>query len=215
MSTYQHPGNGLKRALVVVVGGLLLFAGGGFAGAAEPASESQILKALKPPPLARSLTGTPMPKDVKRQSLINSLRSSRARSLTGDERNELAAVAKERPSIDLEINFDFNSAEIASRAVPGLMSLGRALSNAELRGGVYLIAGHTDAKGGQEYNQRLSERRAQAVKDFLTRRFRIADDTLVAVGYGLEQLKDTANPFAAENRRVQVTNLETKQEAGR
>jgi outer membrane protein OmpA-like peptidoglycan-associated protein len=216
MSTYQHHRNGIMRALMVVAGGVLLFAGCGIAGAAERASESQILNALKPPALARSLTGTPSPKDVKRQTLINNLRSvSRTRSLTGDERNELATVAKERPSIDLEIYFDFNSAEIASRAVPDLTNLGRALSDAELKGGVYLIGGHTDAKGGEDYNQRLSERRAEAVRDFLIRKFRISDDSLVAAGYGKEQLKNTANPFAAENRRVQITNLETKQEAGR
>jgi outer membrane protein OmpA-like peptidoglycan-associated protein len=215
MSTHPHSQNGLMRALMVVAGGLVLFAGCGSAAAAERASESQILNALRAPPLARSLTGAPTQKDVKRQTLINSLRSPRARSLTGDERSELAAIAKERPSIDLEIYFDFNSAEIASRAVPDLINLGRALTNSELQGGVYLIAGHTDAKGGQEYNQRLSERRAQAVKDFLSRRYRIADDTLVAAGYGKEELKDPANPFAAENRRVQITNLETKQEAAK
>lgn len=216
MSTYQLPKNGLKRALMVVAGGVLLFAGYGLAEAAERASESQILNALKPPPLARSLTGTPSPKDVKRQTLINNLRSvTRTRALTGDERNELATVAKERPSIDLEIYFDFNSSEIAPRAVPDLMNLGRALTNAELQGGVYLLSGHTDAKGGEDYNQRLSERRAQSVKDFLVRKFRISDDTLVTAGYGEEQLKNTNNPLAGENRRVQVTNLETKQEAGR
>jgi outer membrane protein OmpA-like peptidoglycan-associated protein len=215
MSKYQHPKNGLMRTLMVVAGGFLLFAGCGFAAAAERASESQILNALKPPPIARSLTGTPAPKDIKRQTLIKSLRSSKTRSLTGDERNELAAVAKERPSIDLEINFDYNSAEITSRAVADLVNLGRALTNSEIQGGVFLVGGHTDAKGGDEYNQRLSERRAQAVKDFLIRRFRIADDTLVTVGYGEEQLKNTADPYAGENRRVQITNLETKQEAGR
>lgn len=216
MSTYQHPKSGLMRALMAVAGGLLLFAGCEFAGAAERASESQILNALKPPPLVRSLTGAPAPKDVNRRKLINSLRaSSRTRSLTDTERSELAAVAQERPSIDLEIYFDYNSAEIASRAVPDLVNLGRALTNAELKGGVYLISGHTDAKGGEEYNQGLSERRAQSVKDYLIRRFRIADDTLVTAGYGEEQLKNSADPFAAENRRVQITNLETKQEAGR
>jgi outer membrane protein OmpA-like peptidoglycan-associated protein len=216
MSTYQNPRNAFLRALVVVAGGALLVAGFGLAAAAERASESQILNALKPPVLARSLSGTPAPKDVKRQTVINNLRSlSRTRALTGDERNELASIAKERPSIDLEIYFDFNSSEIASRAVPDLTNLGRALSNAELQGGVYLIGGHTDAKGGEDYNQRLSERRAQAVKDFLVNKFRISNDTLVTAGYGKEDLKNTRDPLAAENRRVQITNLESKQEAGR
>lgn len=203
-------------ALMIVASGLLVLAEGGFAWAAEPVSKSQILNALKPRPLTRSLTGVPtQKKDTKQQSLINSLRSSKTRSLTLDERNEVAAIAKERPTIDLEIYFDFNSADIAPKAVPDLMSLGRALTNPELQGSVFLLGGHTDAKGGQEYNQRLSERRAQAVRDFLIQNFRIAGDTLVAAGYGKEQLKNSADPFAAQNRRVQVTNLQAKQEAGK
>lgn len=209
MSAYQHSRNGLARALAA--GGLLLLGVCGLAVAAERPSESQITRALRAPPLARSMSGSPAPADVKRQNFINSVRKSR--SLTDDQRSELATIAKDRPSIDLEIYFDYNSAEIASRAVPDLTNLGRALSSADLKGGVYLIGGHTDAKGGDDYNQRLSERRAQSVKDFLVRRFQIADDTLVTAGYGKEQLKITSDPYAAENRRVQITNLETKQEA--
>ena len=53
-------------------------------------------------------------------------------------------------------------------------------------------------------NRRLSERRAQAVRDFLIQNFR-SRATLVAAGYGKEQLKNSADPFAAQNRRVQVT----------
>jgi len=134
MSRYQHPNKRLMRALTVVAGGFLVFAGGGFAGAAERASESQILNALKPPPLTRALSGTPSPKDVKRQTLINNLRSvTRTRALTGDERNELAAVARERPSIDLEIYFDYNSSEIAARALvmssTSIVMTGRSMSS--------------------------------------------------------------------------------------
>lgn len=215
MSRYQNPGNGFMRVLTSVAGGLALLAGCGLAGAAERPSEAQILKALRAPPIARSLSGSAPPQDVRRQDFVKSLRTSKSRSLTDDQRSELASIAKERPSIDLEIYFDYNSSEIAARTVPDLVNLGRALSSADLKGGVYLIGGHTDAKGGDDYNQRLSERRAQSVKDFLVRRFQIADDTLVTAGYGEEQLKNTADPYAAENRRVQIINLETKQEAAR
>ncbi len=215
MPIYQHLTNGFAGALKIIAGGLLVLAGCVSAGAAERPSESDILKALRAPPLARSLSGTPAPRDVNRQNLVNRLRTSKSRSLTDDDRTELAAVAKDRPSIDLEIYFDYNSAEITSKAVPDLMTLGRALTNSDLNGGVFLVGGHTDGKGGPDYNQRLSERRAQAVKDFLVRKFRIADDTLVGVGYGFEQLKNKADPYAAVNRRVQITNLESKQEAGK
>jgi len=212
----KYPQNGVLRASIGVAGGLLLLVGCNFAGAAERPSESEILNALKPPVVVRSLTGVPSSDDVKRRTLIDNLRSkSRTRSLTGDEREQLADVAKDRPSVNLEIYFDFNSATITPRAVPDLVNLGRALSNEDLKGSVFLVGGYTDAKGSGEYNQGLSERRAQAVKDFLVGRFKIAGDTLVSAGYGKEQLKNTADPFAAENRRVQITNLESKQDAAK
>ena len=179
-------------------------------------ASSQILRALTPSSKTRNLSAAPTQQNTKQQTFINSLRSpNKTRSLTLDERQEVAAIAKERPSIDLEIYFDFNSAEIASKAVPDLMSLGRALTDPGLTGGVFLLSGHTDAKGGPEYNLQLSERRAQSVKAFLIQNFSIANDSLVATGYGKDQLKNQANPFAAENRRVQVTNLQSKQEAGK
>ena len=90
------------------------------------------------------------------------------------------------------------------------MTLGRALTNPEVRGNVFLVGGHTDAKGDNDYNQKLSERRAASVKRFLKQKFDISDDTLVAVGYGEEQLKNTSDPEASENRRVQIVNLERK-----
>ena len=218
MSTSQQTKNEIVRALIVVASGLALLVDYcGFAAAAEWASESQILNALTPRSgiATRNLSGAPTQQDTKRQNFINGLRSSRTRSLTIDERQEVAAIAKERPSIDLDVYFDYNSAEIAAKSVPDLMNLGRALTNASLQGGVFLLSGHTDAKGGPEYNLQLSERRAQSVKAFLVQNFSIAGENLVATGYGKDQLKNPANPLAAENRRVQITNLETKQEAGK
>ena len=216
MPSYQPTTNGILRALTVAASGLLLFASCGLAAAAEKASESQILNALTPHSGAtRNLSASPAPQNTQQQSFITSLRSPKTRSLTLDERNEVATIAKERPSIDLEIYFDYNSAEIASKAVPDLMSLGRALTNPNLQGGVFLLSGYTDAKGGQDYNLQLSERRAQSVKAFLVQNFSIPNDSLVATGYGKDHLKNTADPFAAENRRVQVTNLQSKQEAGK
>jgi outer membrane protein OmpA-like peptidoglycan-associated protein len=219
MSAHRHARTSLSHLLMLFLSGSLLFTDIRLVSADERPTESQILHALKPSErITRSLTTTPAgptTQSTKQQNFIGSLRSSRTRSLTLDQRNELAAIAKDRPSIDLEIYFDFNSADIASRSVPDVITLGRALTNPELQGGVFLIAGHTDAKGGQDYNQRLSERRAQAVREYLIENFRIAGDNLVATGYGKEQLKNRANPFGAENRRVQITTLQSKQEAGR
>ncbi len=130
------------------------------------------------------------------------------RGLSSGERQQVAAIAKARPAIDLEIYFEFNSAEISPKAVPTLLELGRALSSNALAGTRFLVGGHTDSKGGSAYNQKLSEQRAAAIRRFLVSQFKVDEARLLAVGFGKEQLKNTADPFASENRRVQVVNLD-------
>jgi outer membrane protein OmpA-like peptidoglycan-associated protein len=129
------------------------------------------------------------------------------RGLSVGERQEVAAIAQARPTIDLTIYFDFDSAQISPKAVPALVELGRALSSDTLKGTRFLLAGHTDAKGGDAYNLKLSQRRADAIRRYLATQFRIEEQRLLAIGYGKEQLKNTANPLADENRRVQVVNF--------
>ena len=145
---------------------------------------------------------------------MNSVRNRPTRSLTLDERQELATVAKDKLSIDIEIDFDFNSAQIGATATPGITALGKALSSPQLVNGTFMLAGHTDGKGSDAFNQELSERRADAVKQFLIARYKLPAANLIAVGYGKSMLKNKDNPFAAENRRVQVVNLAAKNVAG-
>jgi outer membrane protein OmpA-like peptidoglycan-associated protein len=116
-------------------------------------------------------------------------------------------ISEPLPSVDLEVHFDYKSAKISSRAVDLLATLGRALTDERLAGQTFLIAGHTDAKGGDTYNLKLSLARAEAVREFLITHFGIAPERLRAEGHGLRQLKNPRLPFAAENRRVQVTNI--------
>ena len=73
-----------------------------------------------------------------------------------------------------------------------------------------MVAGHTDASGGEEYNQNLSERRAELIKKYLVDKYGINGTDLVTVGYGKSKLKDPAQPMAEANRRVQVVNMENK-----
>ncbi|MGE0768897.1 MAG: OmpA family protein [Hyphomicrobiaceae bacterium] len=128
-------------------------------------------------------------------------------NLSKGERNEVAAIAQARPAIDLTIYFDFDSAAISPKAVPALVELGKALTSDSLKQARFLLAGHTDAKGSSSYNLKLSQRRADAIREFLAKQFRVDERRLLSIGYGEEQLKDAANPFADENRRVQVVNF--------
>jgi outer membrane protein OmpA-like peptidoglycan-associated protein len=79
-----------------------------------------------------------------------------------------------------------------------------------MKGSTFLIAGHTDAKGSNQSNLLLSERRAQAVKSYLVKHFAINPGDLITVGYGKTRLKNKDQPESAENRRVEVVNVMSK-----
>ncbi len=97
--------------------------------------------------------------------------------------------------------------------MPSVQALGKALTNPDLKGSTFVVAGYTDAAGGESYNQDLSERRADAIKRYLVDKYGIAGSDLVTVGYGKTKLKDPNQPMAEANRRVQVVNMQNKETA--
>ncbi len=109
-------------------------------------------------------------------------------------------------SVDLYVNFDFNSADLTSDARITLDQLGTALRDPKLSAFSFVIAGHTDAKGSADFNQKLSERRAEAVRSYMISQFGIAAERLSAKGYGKSQLLDPEHPEDGVNRRVQIIN---------
>jgi len=197
----------------VAVSGAALLPGGEFALAGDQPTEAQIFEALKPVKtrgFGGGFRSADDPKAADDRRFIQGLRTRSMRGLSPEERERVTEIVKERPNIDLEVTFDYDSAIIGPRAAPVLVSLGRALSKEEFKGTVFLVNGHTDGKGGAEYNQDLSERRAEAVRRFLVEKFGLASKDLIAIGYGKTQLKNAADPFAGENRRVQIVNTEVK-----
>jgi outer membrane protein OmpA-like peptidoglycan-associated protein len=190
----------------------VLLAGSANAPAQNVDLEQQILKSLMPTRLpTRSLTATPADtsRTVDRQ-FLDTLRNRTTRSLTTDEREQISEIAKDRPSVDIEINFDYRSAKIGPAAVPSVTALGKALTNPDLKGSTFILAGHTDAKGSVPANQDLSEKRADSIKRYLVDHFKIPTSTLVTVGYGKTKLKNESDPLGSENRRVQIVNTEEK-----
>jgi outer membrane protein OmpA-like peptidoglycan-associated protein len=104
----------------------------------------------------------------------------------------------------VEVTFDYGSAVLRPQARAVLTALRDRLFHRRADEGVLFVAGHADAKGSDDYNQALSERRATAVKRFLMRHFNVRSRMLKAVGFGDTQPKNPGDPFAAENRRVQI-----------
>ena len=206
-------------ALVSVVAIGAAFSLGATQARAGDVTEDQIVNALTPAktPLTRGLSvggEVARPEDPAQAKFVSSLRG-RTRGLSLNEREELATIAKDKPKIDLEITFDYNAADISAKSLPAVQTLGRALTNPDLKGSTFVVAGHTDAAGGDTYNQDLSERRANSIKKYLMDNFHISSADLVTVGYGKSKLKDPSQPLAEVNRRVQVVNMENKTTASK
>jgi outer membrane protein OmpA-like peptidoglycan-associated protein len=204
---------------IVAVGAVLSF-GIGTALAADDVTEDQIIKALAPTkkPLTRGLSvgqQADPAATAAETKFVSTIRGRTTRSLSITEREEIATIAKDKPNIDLEITFDYNSADISQKSLPAVQALGRALTNPDLKGSTFVVAGHTDAAGGDSYNQDLSERRADSIKRYLMDKYGIGAADLVTVGYGKSKLKDPSQPLAEVNRRVQVVNMENKTTASK
>ncbi len=198
---------------VLTIGAVLSMTAGLALAGENIISADQILGALKPKPLTRGLSTGPQVDPVvqaNETSFVDTLRNRKTRSLSLGEREEIAEIASTKPKIDLEIHFDYNSADISKSSMPAVQELGKALSNASLKGSTFVVAGHTDAVGGETYNQDLSERRADTIKKYLTDKYGIVGANLVTVGYGKTKPKDPNAPMDPANRRVQVVNMETK-----
>jgi outer membrane protein OmpA-like peptidoglycan-associated protein len=108
------------------------------------------------------------------------------------------------------INFDTGKATIKPESDAALDEVGQILGKwPELK---IEIGGHTDSRGGDAYNQKLSEDRAQAVLDYLKQKFpELKADQYTAVGYGESKplVPNTSVLNMAKNRRVEFKVLNT------
>lgn len=107
-------------------------------------------------------------------------------------------------SVDLVIQFEFDSAKLKPESKPLLDSLASALKSDRLKDMPFLVEGHTDAKGTFEYNQNLSLKRANSVVEYLAQQG-ISADRLQPQGKGFSELLMPDKPLAMENRRVRIT----------
>ncbi|NNE21814.1 MAG: OmpA family protein [Rhizobiales bacterium] len=178
---------------------------------AEELSKDQMVKALqKKNGKTRSLTLSNDQKGANAvQKAVRSLGSRLSREIVVEERKQIAKTVTEHklPAIDLTIQFEYDSAAISQKALPVLVTLGQVLKDASLQGSTFLVGGHTDSRGSNEYNIKLSQARAQSVRKFLIETFGINGGKLIAVGFGEIQLKTPHEPEAGVNRRVQLVNV--------
>ena len=114
-----------------------------------------------------------------------------------------AAVASRR---DLLISFESGSAQLTQQGQANARVFAEALKAPQLAAARFEIQGHTDASGSREQNLLLSQRRAEAVRQYLIS-LGVEPTRLDARGYGFDQLAAPTNPRASENRRVEANRL--------
>jgi outer membrane protein OmpA-like peptidoglycan-associated protein len=109
-------------------------------------------------------------------------------------------------AIGMDIRFQTGSAELTPEARAQLENLGKALASrsGKLSPGEIVIEGHTDARGSDELNRRLSAARAQSVARHLVSSYGVDAKALKPVGRGKDDLKDPSNPDSQANRRVEL-----------
>lgn len=119
---------------------------------------------------------------------------------TGPLTNETAPIL-----MPADLLFDYDSAEVRPSAIPSLEKLGiivRRNPNAD-----FTIEGHTDSFGGEEYNFKLSEARAESVKAWLVQNMNIDPARIRTRGFGMTRLIAPASGGIEEqqiNRRVEI-----------
>ncbi len=158
--------------------------------------------------LVRSLAGLETTPNVD-VAALRRLAEERARQPDGSavDRPPIAQQLYNLPQITLQIEFNFDSAIIKPSSYPALGRIADTLYHPYLLGYRFLVVGHTDAKGKRDYNLKLSQERADAIREALVTTFRIDPRRLLAVGLGEEQLQDPKHPDAAVNRRVQIVTI--------
>lgn len=113
-------------------------------------------------------------------------------------------IVPQSKSVDLVIQFDLDSAKLKPDSMPLLTSLVEAMKNDRLAAISFKVEGHTDAQGSEQYNLKLSQRRAESVMAYLTSHG-VDKSRLTSEGKGFSELLTPKKPKAAENRRVRIT----------
>lgn len=150
--------------------------------------------------------------DKSSQAGIGEAKSSAQQAMGKAEEAEKAAKGKLIYQVTLsndKVRFPVNRALVSDEA-KAMIDEAVAPLVKENRGVYFEIEGHTDATGSNEYNRRLGEERAMAVRDYIAMKHGIALSRLNVISYGEEKpvADNKTKDGRAQNRRVVIRILE-------
>ncbi|MEM7238328.1 MAG: OmpA family protein [Pseudomonadota bacterium] len=156
-------------------------------------------------PESTVLSSTPEPAQTVAKTKPVSREEAAIASLPSELTEQVADLAPE-DQLSRPIKFAYDSAFLTSDArqildgLCGTLKVDLGLNP----GSSYFVIGHTDAAGSENYNKTLSQRRAQATKQYLVDGCGIATAQIEAVGMGEQKLLANVDPRAASQRRVEI-----------
>ena len=131
---------------------------------------------------------------------------SRTQRRTASRPNPRRPVAVQPGRVDLRLAFGPGSAVLSSVAQSQIRAFAEALRRPQLANVRVRIEGHTDSSGSRAINVSLSQRRAQAVADYLVSQG-VAAGRLEVRGYGYDRPLPGRPASARENRRVEAVRV--------
>jgi outer membrane protein OmpA-like peptidoglycan-associated protein len=203
---------------MIVMISVWLLCHAGISGAQEsaedlkfPTSEEEILQILGVEPPENILQQQPRG-GLKSIGNDSSLFDAGTRGLGGiaDDEGVDEELLENAPKVGALVLFDFDSAKIKDESISLLEQFAQAFQHPTLEDAIFVVAGHTDSKGSETYNFRLSEERARAVKDYLITVYNIPEERFLIKPFG--EIRPIAtnetDDGRAKNRRVEFIRVQ-------
>src|SRR5712671_7236674 len=127
-----------------------------------------------------------------------------ANTRVGALTNTVANLDNYHPVAETSVKFGFNKDNLTPKAKEALDQLGGSISST--KGYIIALEGGTDSVGPADYNYDLSQRRANAVIQYLASKYNVPAHKIYVIGLGKDKPVETNKTATgrADNRRVDV-----------
>ena len=145
--------------------------------------------------------------EVSVDTVVDQLAPKPVLKMRGIQKSSQPQQPASPPSLSIMITFKTNSSDLAPEAKKSLDIVGQALNSEKLGALKFDIEGHADPRGNHDYNLKLSQARAEAVRHYLSDKLEVKSERLSAIGKGDQEPFVRDNPADPRNRRVTFKTL--------